>query len=104
MINEIKECVFNIVNKYIEIKNIKVKIEKIQNIQFGDYSSNILMILKPEQDAIDKILEELKKQKFIQENVQKIEYKDPGFLNFFLKKESLVKNLEKVTNFDEKMF
>jgi arginyl-tRNA synthetase len=104
MINEIKECIFDVVNKYIEIENIKIKIEKIQNIKFGDYSSNILMILKPETDVIDKILTDLKKQKFIQDNIQEIEYKEPGFLNFFLKKEFLVKNLEKITNFDEKMF
>ncbi len=102
MINEIKECVFNVVNKYVKTKNIKI--EKIQNIKFGDYSSNILMILKPEPNIIEKILKDLEDQKFVKENIQKIEYKEPGFLNFFLKKECLLNNLEKIINFDEKMF
>jgi arginyl-tRNA synthetase len=104
MTDQIKNIIFNIVNDYQQIDFLNVKIEKIQNSQFGDYASNVLMILKLKKEQNEEIISKLLEDKYIQENVKKIEYKEPGFLNFFLKEEILIKNLEEVVNFDEKMF
>lgn len=104
MIDQIKDIIFNIIKEYKEVNILDIKLEKIQNEKFGDYSSNILMVCKLNSNQKDEIISKLLENSYVQENIKKIEYKEPGFLNFFLKEEVLIKNLEEVVNFDEKMF
>lgn len=72
-----------------------------QNHSFGDYTSNIALqqaILKSENgkqtslEIANKILSYLGNLNYL----SKIEIKNPGFLNFFIKDEVLVKNLEDI--------
>jgi len=53
MIKKIQEIIFQEVSNILREHNIEkeilkeqIKVEKIQNIDFGDYSTNILMVLK----------------------------------------------------------
>ncbi len=73
-----------------------------ENPQFGDYSSNIPLQLakqnlkKPYQSSLEianEILEKLKHPAYL----ERVEIAGPGFLNFFLKDESLVKSLARET-------
>jgi len=72
-----------------------------QNSSFGDYTSNIALQLSKlkskdsKQNAVEiakEIIEKLGKLDFL----EKTEIAGPGFINFFIKGEILVKNLEKV--------
>lgn len=85
----------NIKNNILE-KNIEVF--QTQNEKFGDFTSNILMILKRQNINIlsQEFLDTLKDHDFIKMNVDNVEYVDPGFINFKIKEEFLIKNL---TNF-----
>jgi len=94
MENELKKIIFEIIKKInntIDEKNIKV--EKTQSIELGDYSSNILMIIKANKEIQNLVISELKNIEFIKENIKLIEYKDPGFLNFYVSDNFLIKNL-----------
>lgn len=104
MTDQIKDIIFNIIKEYKEVNILDIKLEKIQNERFGDYSSNILMVCKLNSNQKDEIISKLLENNYVQENIKKIEYKEPGFLNFFLKEEVLIKNLEEIVNFNEKMF
>ena len=104
MTDQIKNIIFNIIKEYKEVNILDIKLEKIQNEKFGDYSSNILMVCKLNSNQKDEIISKLLENNYVQENIKKIEYKEPGFLNFFLKEEVLIKNLEEIVNFNEKMF
>ena len=104
MTDQIKDIIFNIIKEYKEVNILDIKLEKIQNEKFGDYSSNILMVCKLNSNQKDEIISKLLENNYVQENIKKIEYKEPGFLNFFLKEEVLIKNLEEIVNFNEKMF
>lgn len=103
MTDQIKDIIFNIIKEYKEVNILDIKLEKIQNEKFGDYSSNILMVCKLNSNQKDEIISKLLENNYVQENIKKIEYKEPGFLNFFLKEEVLIKNLEEIVNFNEKM-
>ena len=86
----------------------------IQTPEFGeqgDYSSNIAMqmfsqfpikgIKNPRQLA-EKIVEKLNEDKDLKKIVDKIEVAGPGFINFWLKKEVLSSELNKVLSEAEK--
>ena len=110
MINKLKDIIFNIISKVIKENNINniitekdIKLEKIQNSEFGDYSSNILMIIKVDESMRNIFINELQNNEYIKQNIKKIEYKDPGFINFFVKPEFLINNLESFIKFDSSM-
>jgi len=87
-----------------EIK-IEIKIERPANKEYGDYSSNIAMVLS-------KILNEdsLKIAKKIKSKIEgkdpkifeKVTAEKPGFINFYLKKEYLQDKLRKILEKKEK--
>jgi arginyl-tRNA synthetase len=111
MVNKLKDIIFNIILNVIKENNIKsiitgkdIKLEKIQNSEFGDYSSNILMIIKVEEGIRNDFINELKNNEYIKQNIKGIEYRDPGFLNFYLNENVLIDNLKDVVGFNEKMF
>lgn len=74
-----------------------------KNSSFGDYTSNIALQLAKQSSAFsnqssdeiaNKISEKLEKLEYL----EKIEIAGPGFLNFFIKDEILIKNLSDVFN------
>ena len=93
-----KELLKELIKKALEELNVEAEIEisKPALPENGDYSSNIAM----------KLAKVLKKNpleianniasKISDENVIKIEVKAPGFINFFVSKDYLFANLNKV--------
>lgn len=77
----------------------EISVDYAKNEQFGDYSSNIAMILagkigkKPMEiaDAIKSQVESLKSQNF-----EKIEVAAPGYINFYLSKKYLQEVVKKI--------
>ncbi len=111
-----------IVKSLIEVtENKEINLEFSENPAFGDYSSNIAMILAKEQkknprqlaEEIIKKLQEKNKHSLASQNsgkhslaksefcnlksiIEKIEPAGPGFINFWLKKEVLIDNLKQI--------
>lgn len=78
----------------------EIKIEHPADVNFGDYSTNIALVLAKEiksnpRDLAEKIKNEIEKSEFI----EKVEVAGAGFINFYLKPEYLIKEAEKI-NYD----
>ncbi|MFC1594866.1 arginine--tRNA ligase [Patescibacteria group bacterium] len=70
--------------------------------QHGDYSSNVALILsKAQKKNPQEVAKELT-SKLKLSFIEKVEIADPGFLNFYIKKEELVKNLFKKNSLAKK--
>lgn len=68
-------------------KNIEVEIDRPQDLIFGDYSTNVAMVLKKNpQEIADRLKSEV---------LEKIEVKN-GFINFFLSKNYLQKQIKEI--------
>src|SRR3989344_1006876 len=74
-----------------------------KNPAFGDYSTNLALQLAKQKSSSDKqnpidiankIIKKLKSFDFAQDNFYEIKVAGGGFINFFIKGESLVKNLD----------
>lgn len=78
----------------------EVHLEFPENEEFGDYASNVAMVLakkrkkKPEELA-NEIVKKLQKDKNLSKIISKIEVAGPGFINFWLSKDALFSVLEK---------
>ncbi|MEG0977526.1 MAG: arginine--tRNA ligase [Bacilli bacterium] len=80
--------------------DIVIDIEKPKVKEFGDYSTNIALklskVLKDNPlNIATSIIENIKSDKII-----KMEIKSPGFINFFLKKDYLIDNINNVIKLD----
>lgn len=78
------------------VKEQEVKVDKITDDKFGDYSTNIAMQLAKQvkQNPINlakEIILELEKDKNFLMYVDKVEVAGGGFINFFLKQETILK-------------
>src|SRR3989344_3759453 len=100
----------------VEITGVKdLKLDVPENSEFGDYSSNVAMTTfenaktqipnaklgNPGQYA-QELAEKLKNDDKLMAVVEKIEIAGLGFINFFLKKDTLVQNLEEINTEPEK--
>jgi arginyl-tRNA synthetase len=68
------------------------------NLGFGDYTTNIVMIIaakekKKPKEVGEEIVKELKNSK-IKELIEKIKLAESGYINFYLKQETLLDNLD----------
>ncbi|MBI2066148.1 arginine--tRNA ligase [Candidatus Woesebacteria bacterium] len=86
-------------------KNISLEFPENEN--FGDYSTNLAMILAKEEgkspkEAASQIVEKLKKDKNLAKIVSKIEVAGPGFINFFLSEQALLDELVSIEKQQEK--
>ncbi|MDO8555433.1 MAG: arginine--tRNA ligase [bacterium] len=72
--------------------------------KFADYSSNVAMVssFSNIMEAAGKIKEELLKSETVKNYCSKIEIAGPGFLNFFLKDDVFIKNIEDILKAKEK--
>ena len=80
-----------------EIKNLKISIQDNKEKEHGDLATNIAMVLaKPLKKNPKEIAEEIKQNFVLDEKIIKIEVAGPGFLNFFLSKDSHGEILEQI--------
>ncbi|PIZ76932.1 MAG: arginine--tRNA ligase [Parcubacteria group bacterium CG_4_10_14_0_2_um_filter_7_35_8] len=107
---EIKSCFLQIILK-INGKNVvseKISLEFSENEKFGDYSTSFAMKywldfgFKNSQEFAIFLTEKLRQDKRLTEIVSKIDMIEPGFINFWLKKEILTDNLEEILKKKEK--
>jgi arginyl-tRNA synthetase len=91
-----------------QIKNILgFALEATENMDFGDYTSNIALVRAKElgknpRDVAIEIKKEIEGKKEIEELIDKVEIAGPGFINFWLKKDVLVDNLIQIDSQKEK--
>ena len=80
-----------------EVKNLKISIQDNKEKEHGDMATNIAMVLaKPLKKNPKEIAEEIKQNFVLDEKIIKIEVAGPGFLNFFLSKDSHGEILEQI--------
>ena len=85
----------------------KVNIDYPSNLEHGDYATNLAMVLAKEKSqapvkVAEEIIKNLSKDKFIKEVFSEIEAVKPGFINFHLKDEFLVKQIDKINKAGDK--
>jgi len=86
----------------LSIDEKDIKIEHPQDVTFGDYSTNIAMVVAQKQHKNPKDLANLISKTIIlsdNQPIEKIEVAGSGFINFYLKPEFLVEEAE-VINYD----
>ena len=84
-----------------------ISLEFPENELFGDYSTNLALILAKEEgknpkEIASKIVEKLEKDKELAEVVSKVEVAGPGFINFFLSEKALLDELVNIEKQQEK--
>ena len=98
----IQELKLNIQNAFsslgIEVSLNDIIIEHSKDPSHGDYATNVAMkncrlLQLPPRDAANKIIEKLDLSK-----IDKVEIAGPGFINFFIKNDSLQPVVEKIIN------
>jgi len=98
----IKDQIENLVNKIIGQK-IDFTVEIPQEKTYGDYATNVAMILAKKTKKEPIILAEGIRLKLKDNNLfEKIEVIKPGFINFFLKPSFLQKQIKEILNKKEK--
>ena len=88
--------------KDINVENENIVIEIPKNKENGDYSSNIALKLagklnKKPADIANEII-----NKISEDWLEKVEIAGPGFINFYLKKDYLLENINTVISLNEK--
>lgn len=104
---DIKEKIGEAIGKSLQtlgISSVDFVIEHPEDISFGDYSTNVAMIVARQiknnpKDIAKKIATELE-GKIVE--VEKIEIAGPGFINFYLKPDFFVENIKKILKLDKK--
>lgn len=87
-----------------DISGLVFEVEKPKNEIYGDYATNIALILKnklklPPMEIAEKIASKLKEKSFI---FSKIEVVTPGFINFWISSDYYIENLKKILELKEK--
>lgn len=91
LIDEIKKAL-----EKIEISGVDVEISKPAQAENGDFSSNIAMKLAKSLRKNPMEIADMIAKNIDNENIKSIEIKAPGFINFFVSKEYLLENINKV--------
>ena len=96
--DEIKKALVEVVTALkIKIDKTAIVLERPSEMNFGDWSCNLAMILAKNEKTnprklAEKIVDKIKKP----EMVEKIVVAGPGFINFYLKREYLVRQAEPI--------
>ncbi|PIR71855.1 MAG: arginine--tRNA ligase, partial [Candidatus Nealsonbacteria bacterium CG10_big_fil_rev_8_21_14_0_10_37_25] len=90
----IRQEIINLIQKATGKPKEEIQVEKPENEVYGDYSTNIALQLKKDPA---KIVKKIKPDLF-----EKIEVAKPGFINFFLLKEYLQKQVAEILKQGEK--
>src|SRR6185369_362155 len=80
----------------------EIKIERSKEEQFGEYSTNIALMLSKAATKKPLELADLLKEKLSVKEFDKIEVAAPGYMNFYLSQESLAAVLKKILSEKEK--
>lgn len=88
--------------KSLNITDVTIEVTKPTVEENGDYSTNIAMKLAKMLKKNPMEIAEEFKNKIKDENIIKIEVKAPGFINFFVTKDYLLENINKVLTEKEK--
>ena len=101
IVNNLKKIIVESCKKLdLVIDENEIKIEHPGDIAFGDYSTNIAMVLsKLEKSNPLELSEKIKKNIDNNEFIEKVEVAGNGFINFYLKSEYLIKEAE-IINYD----
>ena len=91
LIDEIKKAL-----EKLEISGVDVEISKPAQAENGDFSSNIAMKLAKSLRKNPMEIADMIAKNIDNENIKSIEIKAPGFINFFVSKEYLLENINKV--------
>jgi len=94
----IKEQIYNLIKNIVKFDNFIV--ETPQEKSFGDYATNVAMVLKNKKSPLE-IAEKIK-LKIKSDLFKKIEIVKPGFINFFLKDSFLQNQIKEVIKQKEK--
>jgi len=96
---DIKDQILKTLHEVTGLKEIDLEFP--ENEAFGDYSTNIALVLAKEKEEssrklAEEILSKLQKNKDLSEIIEKIEIAGPGFINFWLKKDILINTLKQI--------
>ena len=91
-----KQIVRDAINKVLasaQLSAVDFNIEYPADLKFGDYSSNVAMVLaknmeKNPRDLAQAIVNDLNRT--LPPQIEKVEMAGPGFINFYLNKEIIV--------------
>ncbi len=107
-----RDIIVKSLQKAAGIKDIHLEFPEYE--EHGDYATNVALKLKNPKESAKKIVGKLQKDKDLVKIVSKIEVAGPGFINFYLSKEALLKELKgvlkrgdgfgKATNFKAKKY
>jgi len=97
----ISEEIKKIINQVSDIPVDKIEIEHPAEVKHGDYSSNIAMVLDKEEkknprQVAEEVKEKIEGLEEAKNFIKKVEVAGPGFINFYLKEEFLIKEAEKI--------
>lgn len=108
----IRDKIVQSLQKAAGIKDIHLEFPEYE--EHGDYATNVALKLKNPKESAKKIVGKLQKDKDLAKIVSKIKVAGPGFINFYLSKEALLKELKgvlkrgdgfgKTTNFKAKKY
>src|SRR4030042_538995 len=101
----LRKKIDKIISEETGISTNDFKVEIPENSDFGDYSSNIAMQIaskvkekKNPREIAEDIVKKLNKNTELVKFVEKIVIADPGFINFWLSKDTLLNNLIQIVN------
>ena len=101
----LRKNIAEIISEETGISTNDFKVEIPENSDFGDYSSNIAMQIaskvkekKNPREIAEDIVKKLNKNTELVKFVEKIVIADPGFINFWLSKDTLLNNLIQIVN------
>ena len=97
MVKDLKKIIIDAGKKLdLQISESEIKIEHPADINFGDYSTNIAMILAKQSGTNPRELAEKIKSQISDQMIEKVEVAGAGFINFYLKAEYLIKEAEAI--------
>lgn len=96
----IKDEIIAAIKKASGVK--EVELEFPENESFGDYSTNVALGHKPPREYAEKLVEKLNDDKDLAKLIEKIEIAGPGFINFWLRTDTLLGNLMQIEKEKEK--
>jgi len=100
-----REKIRKIILNAIEDDNLNFTVEIPKDKKFGDFSTNVAMILsKKLKENPRKIAENLLKRIYDDNLFEKIEVAGPGFINFYIKREAWIEILKDIFSKREKYF
>ncbi len=93
----------SIIIKYLKAKNLNsdilYSIEYPKQEEFGDYSTNIAMLLSKQLKKKPYLIAEEFRDMALDENLfERIEIAGPGFINFYIKNSVFIEEIEKINN------